>query len=168
VVVIVTVLQWMRLAQNLRKYRDTGLRFPYLFNACKFGFVLLVVLFSYANPTLSKAGKTPGLKPVQIVWVMLFIIATMWSFMWDVFMGWGLGKRSHRMLREVLMLKKPWKYYGAIIADFFLKFLWMYQLIPQNFLPYWLTSNSSIYEYAALTIIAVLELCRRFMWAVFR
>jgi hypothetical protein len=34
------------------------------------------------------------------------------------------------------MFKRRWLYYGAIVMDFLLRFLWMYQLVPIDFLPH--------------------------------
>ncbi len=51
-------------------------------------------------------------------------------------MDWGLGHRQHGFLREHLMFKRRWVYYGAIVTDFLLRFLWMYQLVPIDFLPH--------------------------------
>jgi hypothetical protein len=154
--------------QNIRRYRDTQQRWPHLANALKYAFCQVVLLFSVANPTLNHAGYQPGLETAQIVWVFMFIASTLYIFWWDVNMDWGLGNKEYGYLRKHLMYKKKGYYYGAIVVDFLLRFLWMYQMVPIDFLPNWVNPNSSLYAYYVIPLVAIAELCRRFMWAAIR
>ena len=43
-----------------------------------------------------------------------------------------------------------------------------YQIVPIDFLPSFVDPNSSLYAYFVIPFVAVAELCRRFMWAIFR
>jgi hypothetical protein len=98
----------------------------------------------------------------------MFVASTLYTFWWDMYMDWGLGNRKHGMLRQILILKRRWLYFGAIVADFILRFVWTYQLVPTEFLPFWAQTSSPEYGYWVATAVAAAELCRRFMWAVIR
>jgi xenotropic and polytropic retrovirus receptor 1 len=160
--------QWVRFMQNIRRYRDTGDRMPHLANAFKYALAQAVVLFSYGSPALSKASQHSGMRPVQVVWVVMFVTSTLYTFYWDVRMDWGLKLTRSTPLRPVLMLKHRWMYFAAVCVDFVLRFVWTYQLIPQTFLPYWTQSGTANYSYYVATLLACLELGRRFMWAIIR
>ena len=165
--VCLCALQWLRFMQNIRRYKDTHQRWPHLANAFKYAFAQSVVLFSYGNPSLAKPSKS-GMAPTQVAWTVMFISSTLYTFYWDVRMDWGLGQRASGWLRPHLLLKHRFYYFGAIGVDFILRFVWTYQLIPPTFLPFWVDSSSTVYNYWVVTTVAILELCRRFMWAIIR
>jgi hypothetical protein len=161
--------QWIRFMQNIRRYKDTHKRWPWLANAFKYALAQSVVMFSYGNPNLSKGGDHPRhMAPVQVVWILLFVTSTLYTYYWDVANDWGLWRPKDGWLRAVLMLPHRWMYFGAMVVDFLLRFAWMYQLVPQSLLPPWSRSSSVYYNDIIVTIVAVLELCRRFMWAIIR
>ena len=54
--------------QNIRRYKDTHNRWPWLANAVKYAFCQIVLLFSVANPELHQAGYKPGLEAAQVLW----------------------------------------------------------------------------------------------------
>ena len=43
-----------------------------------------------------------------------------------------------------------------------------YQMVPIDFLPSFIDPDSSLYAYYVIPGVAILELCRRFMWAAIR
>ncbi|KAG5460673.1 MAG: EXS family-domain-containing protein, partial [Olpidium bornovanus] len=110
-----------RTLQCLRRYRDTRQAFPHLVNAGKYTTSITVVLFSAAMTLSDQAelfgtdgGKRhevipilrpPGIFAVKVVWIVLSVIATVYTYCWDIFMDWGLGDRRSRnpMLRDQLV-----------------------------------------------------------------
>ncbi len=104
----------------------------------------------------------------QVLWILAFIASTLYIYWWDVNMDWGLGWKEHGYLRKHLMFKRKAYYYGAIVIDFVLRFLWMYQLVPIEYLPNLFGPSSSYFNYYVLPFVAIAELCRRFMWAILR
>lgn len=100
----------IRLNQCLRKYSDTGDRFPHLANAFKYALSQLVTLFGTFHPLyleFNDAGT--GLPFYQIFWTILFVSSSLYSFVWDVYMDWGLGRPKYGFLGPSLMY--PHKYY---------------------------------------------------------
>lgn len=96
---------WIRFAQCLRKYTDTGKRWPNLANATKYAFSQTVTLFGAFHPLylMKDHGSSvytenrllsisnPYVKridPFQIFWFSMFIISSLYSYFWDVYMDW--------------------------------------------------------------------------------
>ena len=106
--------------QCLRRYHDTGRRWPNLANALKYSLSQSVTLFGTFHPLYMyntnkevKVGvvfgdddETPAHRIVerppvdlyQVFWIGLFICSSMYSFAWDVWMDWGLGRKEVRAL----------------------------------------------------------------------
>jgi hypothetical protein len=93
---------WLRFNQCLRRYLDTGKRVPNLPNAFKYAMSQTVTLFGTFHPLyLMNSGGNEGeyvskhrFNTFQIVWMGLFISSSMYSFFWDVYMDWGLGRKE--------------------------------------------------------------------------
>lgn len=86
-----------RFNQCLRKYHDTGKRFPHLANAAKYALSQTVTLFGAFHPLylmLSNSGYRHGINLFQIFWMFVFVSSSLYSFTWDVFMDWGLGRKG--------------------------------------------------------------------------
>jgi glycerol-3-phosphate acyltransferase PlsY len=94
-----------------------------------------------------------------LMWVLLF--NSMFSFCWDVFMDWGLGQAGglYWGLRPTLLFGTAWQYYLAIVADFFLRIVWVLKYVEFD--------HMISYDRFML-LIEVLEVVRRSMWAIFR
>ncbi|ETW08371.1 hypothetical protein H310_00966 [Aphanomyces invadans] len=150
---------WWRFCQNIRKYRDTHSRFPYIPNAMKYACAQSVVLFAVFHPRL----KHPDDHMTMYQWWYLAAccITTMYQYGWDIYMDWGLG--GARGLRP-RRLYPTWTYYVAMAVDLFLRFGWTLTLIPpQGYGPF--PSNVQIY---LDPILASAEVCRRSMWGLIR
>jgi hypothetical protein len=153
---------WLRFLQCLRRYRDTHERHPNLSNAGKYACAVVVVLFgAFHNFTTLNNNN-----PYKWLWIIFFIVATLYAYTWDVTMDWGLGRPAFKYLRERKMLEgRDYLYYIAIVEDFVLRFAWTLTLIP--------TSGSSDlfgadFTYYLTPALAIVELCRRAAWAIFR
>ena len=98
----------------------------------------------------------------QFFWTGLFVCSSLYSWCWDVYVDWGLGRYHDAFLGKMLMFPKKLYYYLAIIADLFLRFMWVLTLVPPQSgarfeLPNYLNA-----------ITMIIELLRRTMWSFFR
>ena len=151
-----------RLMQCLRCYYDTR-RYPYLINAGKyfttFPVVILFSLFAINRQSLTDSLHFKSEGALLLVWVVSSIINAVYTFIWDVYMDWGLF-RSRNLLRSKLSYQWKSLYYLAIFVDLILRFAWSFkislglQLEAQVNLMY--------------TLLAGLEIFRRFVWNFFR
>ncbi|GMH72957.1 hypothetical protein TrST_g2521 [Triparma strigata] len=170
---------WFRLMQCLRRYHDTGRRWPNLANAFKYSLSQTVTLFGtfhplymynsdsvrvsvYADDDEAVMAVKPPVDLFQIFWIGLFVVSSCYSFAWDVFMDWGLGRKEFNWLGPRLMFPHQSWYYVAIFVDIFLRFLWVTSLVPPD--------SGAIFAFpnylAALCLGA--EILRRTMWGFFR
>ena len=101
---------WLRFNQCLRRYLDTGKRVPNLPNAFKYAVSQTVTLFGTFHPLYLMSGGGNDSWDVsehdgelvlkhrssmfQIFWMCLFIASSLYSFFWDVYMDWGLGRKE--------------------------------------------------------------------------
>ena len=85
---------WLRLMQNLRRYKDTHKRFPFLANALKYAAAQSVVVFSLFNPSLTKTAAKMDAQ--RVFWIFCFASSTLYTYAWDVRMDWGLCRRKNR------------------------------------------------------------------------
>mmetsp|Transcript_17546 Transcript_17546/g.35022 ORF Transcript_17546/g.35022 Transcript_17546/m.35022 type:complete len:941 (-) Transcript_17546:116-2938(-) len=173
---------WLRFNQCLRRYMDTGKRFPNLANAFKYAMSQAVTLFGAFHPlylmhernehydvSLSDddeegivLSSRHGVNLFQIFWMGLFISSSLYSYIWDVYMDWGLGRREYGFLGPRLMFPRKSHYFSVMAADLILRFMWVLTLIPPQ-------SGAKFELPAYLSAISmVLELFRRTIWSFFR
>jgi hypothetical protein len=110
----------VRFNQCLRRYIDTGDRFPHLANAGKYALSQTVTLFGAFHPLyLEYSPEMRGEKSnlFQIFWMVLFVSSSLYSFAWDVFMDWGLGRREYGFLGPTLMYPRRYYYFAVIAID---------------------------------------------------
>ncbi|KAL7562323.1 hypothetical protein ACA910_016389 [Epithemia clementina (nom. ined.)] len=153
---------WFRFSQCLRRYADTGDRFPHLLNALKYALSQTVTLFGAFHPLYLDLTQHQESDVFQLFWMCTFIGSSLYSFGWDVYMDWGLGRPKHAFLGPRLMYPQKGAYYAIIALDLVLRFAWVLTLIPPHTgakfaLPDYLTAVSM-----------VLELGRRTMWGFLR
>jgi hypothetical protein len=68
---------------------------------------------------------------LQILWLYTVTINTMYSYLWDVIMDWGLARSPtarYPLLRNELLYKQPLYYYTAIVSDLALRLCWSLKL----------------------------------------
>jgi len=155
---------WFRFNQCLRRYLDTRKRCPNLANAAKYALSQTVTLFGAFHPlyALHFSNQRILTSLFQYFWMGLFIASSLYSFSWDVYMDWGLGRPNYKFLGPRLMFPNRFHYYGVIFADLFLRFMWVLTLIPPN-------SGASFELPNYLHAVTMsLELGRRTMWGFFR
>lgn len=155
---------WFRFVQCLRRYRDTKRAFPHLVNAGKYSTTFFVVTFA----ALYKTHKVDNHSDTSIFFYLLIassIINSCYTLIWDLKMDWGLFDRNageNTLLREEIVYPQKAYYYGAILEDVILRFAWTIPLSVGV-----LTSYHFISDILA-TVLAPLEVFRRFVWNFFR
>lgn len=70
--------------QWYRKYYQTGDKFPHILNASKYSLTILVVVSSFTS-------KISGIQ-VSSFYFILRILATIFSYLYDLLIDWGLLK----------------------------------------------------------------------------
>ncbi|KAJ1146113.1 hypothetical protein NDU88_012395 [Pleurodeles waltl] len=153
---------WLRFAQCLRRYHDSGSRFPHLANAAKYATVFIMV----ALAILCSGDKdaSGGASVCFYLWVGAACASTVVTTTWDLRMDWGLLDRScheNRFLREETVYPKKVYYYFAILGDVLLRITWVINIFLSQ------DRHSAAVELTTCTFTA-LEVFRRFIWNFFR
>ncbi|XP_033105651.1 xenotropic and polytropic retrovirus receptor 1 homolog [Anneissia japonica] len=161
--VVACLPAWFRFAQCLRRYRDTKLVFPHLVNAGKYSTTFLVVIFS----SLYKLNNDSSFynNPLFYFWVVSAVFSSCYTLSWDIKMDWGLlslKNKENKLLREEIVYP-PKTYYLAMFEDFILRFAWT--LTVTMSIKY---SMFNPYIDIIITMLAILEVFRRFVWNFYR
>ena len=181
-----------RFNQCLRKYTDTGQRFPHLANAFKYALSQTVTLFGAFHPLylMHKRPDSGHMNWFQCFWMAVFVCSSVYSFAWDVFMDFGLGSRKYGLLGPRLMYPRRTYYFYIIGIDLgkniicawmqsfvsksvaliacrlyvspVLRFMWVLTLLPPQ-------SGAKFEVPNYLTaLVMMLELFRRTLWGFLR
>ncbi|XP_045506610.1 xenotropic and polytropic retrovirus receptor 1 [Colias croceus] len=154
---------WTRFWQCLRRYRDSKEAFPHLVNAGKYSTTFFVVLFSTMRTMYKAEYENPYDNPFLYAWLGCQFISSCYTYTWDVKMDWGLFtaglQAENSLLREEIVYSVGF-YYFAIIEDFVLRFIWA----PA----FYLTENKIVSSETVISVLAPLEVFRRFIWNYFR
>uniref|UniRef100_A0AAR2L1Y2 SPX domain-containing protein n=1 Tax=Pygocentrus nattereri TaxID=42514 RepID=A0AAR2L1Y2_PYGNA len=97
--------------------------------------------------------------------ILFSTISSLYTLIWDLKMDWGLFDRNageHTFLREEIVYPQKAYYYCAIVEDVILRFAWTLQIALTT-----MTNIPSIPDILA-TVLAPLEVFRRFVWNFFR
>ncbi|OTA67758.1 EXS-domain-containing protein [Hypoxylon sp. EC38] len=143
-----------RALQCIRRYRDTGNVFPHLVNGGKYGMTIMssVTLSLYRmRATQSNLG----------LFVTFSTMNGIYTSIWDLFMDFSFfqPETRHRFLRDILGLKRRWMYYVIMVLDPILRFGWVfYAIFTHN------KQHSTLVSF----LVALAEVTRRGMWALFR
>nr|CAH7765826.1 unnamed protein product [Callosobruchus chinensis] len=154
---------WLRFAQCLRRYYDTREAFPHLVNAGKYASTFFVVIFGTLRVVYRDNYTSFGDNPYVFLWIVAQIISSSYAYTWDIKMDWGLLDKSageNKFLREEIVYSSTCFYYFAIIEDFVLRFIWV--------LSVYLTEMGYIGGDIMTSVLAPLEVFRRFVWNFFR
>jgi hypothetical protein len=110
---------YFRFNQCLRRFFDTGDRFPHLANAFKYALSQTVTLFGAFHPLyrMKQTASSKSANYFQLFWAALFVVSSLYSFAWDLFMDWGLGRPEHGFLAVQLMFPRRSYYYFVIAVD---------------------------------------------------
>ncbi|XP_029005409.1 xenotropic and polytropic retrovirus receptor 1a [Betta splendens] len=155
---------WLRFIQCLRRYRDTKRAFPHLVNAGKYSTTFFVVTFAALYATHNEQGHSDADMFFYLL-IVFSIISSLYTLIWDLRMDWGLfdrGAGENTFLREEIVYPHKAYYYCAIIEDVILRFAWTVQIS--------LTTMTKIHSVGDIiaTVLAPLEVFRRFVWNFFR
>jgi len=157
---------WFRLAQCLRRYRDTREAFPHLVNAGKYSTTLFVILFAALNAAHGQGNGEEGrFSPFFYLWIISSVISSSYAYFWDIKMDWGFfadKTGENKFLREECVYSSKYYYYFAIVEDFVLRFAWTISLTISTMPKY------AMYGDIVVSILAPLEVVRRFVWNFFR
>lgn len=179
---------YFRFNQCMRRFFETGDRFPHLANAFKYALSQTVTLFGAFHPLyrMKRTVTSDSANYFQLFWAALFVVSSLYSFTWDLYMDWGLGKIEDGFLATQLMFPRRSYYYAVIAIDLgtlrrtglryfsmniltvlfcahpVLRFMWVLTLVPPES-----GARFEVPQYlAALSMI--LELFRRTLWGFFR
>ncbi|KAL1958649.1 hypothetical protein VTO42DRAFT_3992 [Malbranchea cinnamomea] len=143
-----------RAFQCLRRYRDTKDAFPHIVNLCKYAFSILYAM----TLSLYRIGRTDH---YRAAFVVCACITAIYTSVWDLAMDWSLGNPHSKspFLRDFLAFRRRWVYYMAIVIDPILRFSWILYILDTSE-----TQHSALLSF----VIALLEVCRRGMWSIFR
>lgn len=143
-----------RAFQCLRRYYDSRNWFPHLANCGKYTFSVLY----YMSLSLYRIDTTASLRGLFIFFAT---VNALYCSTWDIAMDWSLGDpyATHPYLRDTLGYRRAWIYYAAMGLDPILRFSWIFYAIFGHE-----TQHSTLVSF----IIALAEVGRRGMWAIFR
>ena len=147
---------YWRFMQCLRKYYDTGDKFPHLVNAGKYMSTIVTMTINLLNYWYTLHWEK--------YYVIGYLIATLYSYIWDITMDWGLmrGRPKYIFLREKLLYPAKY-YYFSMITNFLLRFTWVLTLFTGSFL---YTTKEGYH--GMLFFIGAGEAYRRTQWSLFR
>ncbi|XP_030062810.1 solute carrier family 53 member 1 isoform X1 [Microcaecilia unicolor] len=162
--VVQCIPAWLRFIQCLRRYRDTKRAFPHLVNAGKYSTTFFMVTFAALYSTHKEQNHSDA-QVFFYLWIVFYFFSSCYTLIWDLKMDWGLFDRNageNTFLREEIVYPQKAYYYCAIIEDVLLRFAWTIQisLTTMNVFP-------GVGDIVA-TILAPLEVFRRFVWNFFR
>ncbi|XP_076342267.1 solute carrier family 53 member 1-like [Tachypleus tridentatus] len=154
---------WFRFAQCLRRYRDTNEAFPHLVNAGKYSTTFFVVTFSTLFNVFKDRYEESEYNPFFFLWIVSAVFSSCYTYIWDIKMDWGLfdsNAGENKFLREEIVYSSPGYYYFAITEDFLLRFGWTVSVSMADL--------DLIHSDLVVSILAPLEVMRRFVWNFFR
>jgi len=150
-----------RFMQCLRQYNDTGYK-SHVLNAMKYLASLVVIFFSVMD-NIARGGEDDVWTVYRTLWLMSIIVSSSYSYIWDIYMDWGLCKYSlkHFLLRDTLMFERPWLYYIAMVTNLVMRLTWTITISP-------LTFGITLSREILLCILSSVEVLRRIQWNFFR
>uniref|UniRef100_A0A915DKX6 Xenotropic and polytropic retrovirus receptor 1 n=1 Tax=Ditylenchus dipsaci TaxID=166011 RepID=A0A915DKX6_9BILA len=166
---VMVIPAMVRFLQCLRRYRDTGRWHPHLVNAGKYATTFLVVATNSLNKWAS-VDKPNDTSSFFYLWIFSYIISFTYTFLWDVFMDWGLADprapKDALLLREEMIYGSRWYYYFAIVEDFVLRLSWVMNVVSSISVS--LAEAWMLHSDLLISIMAPLEVFRRFVWNYLR
>ncbi|TMW69451.1 hypothetical protein Poli38472_001607 [Pythium oligandrum] len=133
-------------------------RFLHLLNTLKYCSSLLVISVGAYPQIMGHVGVR---LEKNTLFLFCAVFNSLYSFLWDVIMDWGLGQpnlpRRVMFLRHHLIYRPRWIYYGVIVVDFALRILWVTK--------WWDWQHFGV-DFKMLSMVA--EVVRRVIWNVLR
>ena len=128
-ILIVSLIPFhIRFWQCINRYYYTEMWFPHLVNAGKYLSTIVLLFVAYYRNTY---------KAYEGQFIMMSIFATIYSYIWDITMDWGLMRGTladTRFLRDRLKFPKS-MYYFSMITNLLLRFSWVVTLLPPSYFP---------------------------------
>lgn len=144
---------FLRILQCTKMIIDSKNPYPQKYNILKYCLNLCVATFSFLLATY------PMFHPI---WFVTSLVSTCYSFFWDLKFDFGFLQPGKGFpLREKLCYSSKKLYYFAVIANFFLRFLWLITLSPEVIAEFVRPETLSVSLFA-------LEIFRRGMWNCIR
>ncbi|KAK8806089.1 hypothetical protein WA171_007174 [Blastocystis sp. BT1] len=139
--------QFIRLVQNLRRYRDTKLMYPNIYNGIKY-------LLSIISCCLIQ---------FPIPFFIAQTVYSLYALYWDIHEDWGLfrNKDIHSpwfLLRKKTLISHPLCYHVCIWINVILRFIWIPKLLLVH----------KMDEDVIYLVFGSLEVIRRGIWNIFR
>jgi hypothetical protein len=154
-----------RLLQCLRRFYDSR-DMNQLANAGKYLSTIMAIFATYIHKrVMSQAGFEDLSTAWLIIWFTINIWSTLYKYIWDVVMDWGLFRvtdTKYKLLRKKLLYSPIW-YYVAMVQNFIIRTLWLWLFFLRFYIstPIW---DSQFIMFG----MAFAELFRRFVWNIFR
>lgn len=159
---------WIRFMQCLRRSIESGQRWPHFGNALKYSVAFAVIAFGTFQPSVRGS----------LLWILGFIVATLYQFSWDITMDWGLlvpSTSPHASVsswlgwsfRKNRLFGKDWLYLVVVVGNLFLRFAWTLTLLESSVS----ASHPSVMTtmlYHLGPLIAAAEVIRRMVWGFLR
>jgi hypothetical protein len=154
-----------RLLQCLRRYYDSK-DVNQLANAGKYLSTVMAICATYVH---KRVMTQPLFEDVSTAWLIIWFTINIWStlykYVWDVVMDWGLFRvtdTKYKLLRKNLLYSPIW-YYVAMIQNFAIRTLWLWLFFLRFYI------SSAIWDSQFIMFgMAFAELFRRFVWNIFR
>ena len=142
-----SLISWsliVRMIQCARKFYDDDYNVLHLKNVLKYTLACTTV---YLSTVAAIRGRTGG---AFVAWITMSLISSLASFTWDILIDWGVF-RSERIFPR-------WTMVVISVLDVALRLTWVMTLSPT-----FIASNNLL-----AFGLAVLEICRRYIWSLFR
>ncbi|XP_058806057.1 solute carrier family 53 member 1-like isoform X2 [Phymastichus coffea] len=154
---------WFRFAQCVRRYRDTKAAIPHLANAGKYFTIIMAWIMAGLREGFEDQLKNIWQGPWFWIWFTSNFIMATYCFFWDIKMDcgfWDSNAKRNKLLRDELIYPSISLYYLFMVQDFILRYIWILSLI--------LNKNGIVTSESLTSIMASLEIFRRFIWNFFR
>jgi xenotropic and polytropic retrovirus receptor 1 len=157
VLLVVLIVQAYRIMQCIRMGYQEGkyIMTPHMANTLKYILSLASAVISYVYNL--------GYTHLLWLWVVISVISTLYSYMYDLKMAWGLLETNSKnwLLRKYLTFESKRNYYLVIAVNFLMRFSWTLTLSP-SIAAYF--GNPSL-----LTLVTgCIEIIRRGIWNLLR
>jgi hypothetical protein len=155
---------WWRFLQNLRQSYDYKARWPYLGNALKYFVAAQVAMFGIYHPDQRNSA----------LWIVSFVIATLYQVWWDIFMDWGLFQRNKQgrwELRPKRLYATTMVYWIICFINISLRFCWILTFLPPRYLDAAGRLTENFGEGLGAVFgpsLASAEIIRRSLWGLLR
>jgi hypothetical protein len=144
-----------RLMQCVRRY-ITDRSKMHIANGCKYSVALIVATAAILKSLYSNHVS------FLVIWIVIVAGNTTFTYLWDIKFDWSLGDKTatNKGLRNTLLYPTSW-YYFALAVNLVMRLTWTLLIFPE-----------AIAKFIQLdlftTLLAVIEICRRCLWNLFR